>query len=273
MEAGIIGSLNEEIILGPLSGWPAWGRQVFVGSLQRRMAGSAVSVALPLAKLGIKTGVLGVVGDDENGVLIRQRLSRAGVDTRGISRIKGKQTGLCVSVFRSDAERAYISALSALEDFKPGHLKRKEAYLGRAKIVLLTGCFVIPGVSLSQIYRFFQKCRRRGQIVCLDTGWDPQGWPIKTLTEVRKVLSEVDVFLPNEDEARVISGRKNLDGAVRELWSLGPGRVYVKTSFRGCIGGGAGKIIRQKAFPAAKGKLLMPGSSTVSYTVSRIGRR
>lgn len=250
MEVGIIGSLNEEIILGPLSRWPARGKQVFVESLERRKAGSAVSVALPLAKLGVKTGVLGAVGDDENGILIRQRLAGAGVDTEGIIRIKGKQTGLCVSIFRPDAERAYISALSALTDFKLGHLKQKESYLSTAGVVLLSGCFVIPGLSFGDIYRLFKECRRRGQTVCLDTGWDPQGWPSRTRTGVRKVLSEVDVFLPNEDEAREISGRRNLEGAVKQLWSWGPKRVYVKRGIRGCIGGRDGEIIRQKGFPA-----------------------
>ncbi len=250
MEICVIGSLNEEIILGPLSKWPGWGRQVFVDSIQRRNAGSAVSVALPLAKLGVKTGVLGVVGDDENSVLIKERLSKAGVETKGIIHVKGKQTGLCVSFFRTDAERAYISALASLTDFKLSHLKEKESYIKTAKIIILTGCFVLPGLSFKDMHWFFRRCRKKWQIVCLDTGWDPQSWQARTLTEIRRVLYEVDVFLPNEDEARIISGKRNLENAIKQLWSFGPDRVYIKRGVQGCIGGQKnGAIISQRGFP------------------------
>ncbi|MBT9151477.1 MAG: putative sugar kinase YdjH [candidate division WS2 bacterium] len=272
MEVCVIGSLNEEIMLGPLSGWPAWGKQVFVDSILRRKAGSAAAVALPLAKLGTMTGVLGVVGDDENSILIQQRLSKAGVNTKGIARIKGKPTGLCVSIFRPDAERAYISALASLTDFKSSHLKQKESYLSAAKIVLLTGCFITPGISFKGWYQFFRRCRRRGQIVCLDTGWDPRGWPARTLTDLRRILSKVDVFLPNEDEARIISGRQNLDRAVRQLWSFGPERVYVKRGNKGCMGGRAGEITRQKGFPVKAKDVTAAGeafNAGIIYGLSR----
>jgi len=61
--------------------------------------GSAANTIYGLAKLGIRTGFTGVVGDDAEGKIILQDFQRVGVDTSQIRVKHGAQTGsvLCLS--------------------------------------------------------------------------------------------------------------------------------------------------------------------------------
>ncbi|HKL29853.1 MAG TPA: PfkB family carbohydrate kinase, partial [Natrialbaceae archaeon] len=51
--------------------------------------GSAGNVAAALASLGVASGVVGSVGDDEYGMLARRELEREGVDCAGLREVDG----------------------------------------------------------------------------------------------------------------------------------------------------------------------------------------
>ena len=71
--------------------------------------GSAANTIYGLAKLGIRTGFAGVVGNDTEGNLLIQDFKKIGVDTSQIMVKKGEQTGsvLCLSD-RSGKRSIYI---------------------------------------------------------------------------------------------------------------------------------------------------------------------
>jgi ribokinase len=61
--------------------------------------GSAANTVYGLAKLGMKTGFSGVIGDDDDGRILLQDFKQVGVDTTGIRVKTGVKTGsaLCLS--------------------------------------------------------------------------------------------------------------------------------------------------------------------------------
>lgn len=66
--------------------------------------GSAANTIFALAKLGIKTGFIGAVGDDEEGELLIEDFAKAGVDTQFIKVKKGK-TGEVIALVDSKGRR------------------------------------------------------------------------------------------------------------------------------------------------------------------------
>src|SRR5207247_612268 len=75
---------------------------------------------------------------------------------------------------------------------------------------------------------WLQRCRARGVTTSLDTNWDPaERWD-----GVLELLPLVDVFLPNEQEARAIAGEADLFAAGQRLGESCP-LVVIK---RGCEG-------------------------------------
>ena len=244
----IIGSLNTEVLLGPAAGIPSWGSQLLVEEGVSRAAGSAVCAALPLKNLGVAGTVVGTVGDDPAGAAILQRMGDHGLSTKAIETVRGLPTGMCVSVFRDDAERLYISSLGAILGTTRSMIER--VLPCDAGIVLLTGLFVLPGLGLTDAASLFRQFQEDGRTVCLDTGWDSGDWRKETLEALRLLLCVTDVFLPNTPEAFAITGKRSADEAARTLRAMGPRTVIVKRGREGALGVFDDRLVEHGGFPA-----------------------
>lgn len=73
------------------------GRERFeqAGGFDVSVAGGALETAVGLARLGIRTGWLSVVGDTPLGMKLVNKVREHGVDTEGVVRLPGGRTGLC----------------------------------------------------------------------------------------------------------------------------------------------------------------------------------
>ncbi|HEU0116951.1 MAG TPA: PfkB family carbohydrate kinase, partial [Thermomicrobiales bacterium] len=85
--------------------------------------------------------------------------------------------------------------------------------------------------------RVLAGARDAAKITVLDTGWDPDGWPPATIRGIRALLADVDLFLPNADEAAALTGFADPAAAAVALRADGPPIVVVK-------GGAAGSLLR-----------------------------
>lgn len=221
-----------------------------VTDLERRYMGSAPSVALPLAKLGAEAVAVGTVGDDEAGRLVRDHLRRHMLPTDGVEVVSGASTGICVSVFRPDGERLYLSSLGAVaaldEDIL---LKRMWPILAASDMVLLTGLFLLPGLGAEGALACFGKLQRAGVSTALDTGWDTAGWPPENVEAVHRLLSVTDLFLPNLLEAKAIGHGSTIEEITGSLGEMGPREIVVKMGRSGAVAMAGGAFIRAPGFP------------------------
>jgi sugar/nucleoside kinase (ribokinase family) len=58
--------------------------ETYIKSFTRASGGSARNTIYAAAMLGLRTGYIGAVGNDENGKFILEELESAGIDIRGI---------------------------------------------------------------------------------------------------------------------------------------------------------------------------------------------
>ena len=250
MRIAIVGSLNTELILGPVDGIPEWGKLTYVREMERRQMGSAPSVAIPLRKLGQQVAVLGTVGEDAAGEEVIQNLNAHGVQTSGIRTIPGIATGMCVSVFGSRNVGFYVSWLGAVGALTAEMLTGELwPLLSQADMVLLTGLFVLPGLGGQGANECFAKLRQAGITTALDTGWDSQGWPSETVTAVRELLARTEVFLPNLLESRQIGSGETAEELARSIADMGPRVVAVKMGPDGAAALVDGRFCRDPGFP------------------------
>jgi len=70
--------------------------------------GSAANVAVTLAGLDVETGVVGSVGDDQNGVLAKRELAEAGVDRTGLRTVADAETAVKYLLVDEDGEVAVL---------------------------------------------------------------------------------------------------------------------------------------------------------------------
>ena len=94
--------------------------------------------------------------------------------------------------------------------------------------------------------------RSCGAATSLDTNWDPAGrW---TDDQLRGVLANVDLLLPNEAEAVLLSGQPDLSRAVAALTAMGL-RLVVKRGADGALCADGGQFVPVPA-PALPGQFV-----------------
>lgn len=236
----IIGTVNPEIISGPLAAMPAWGSQLKSPRTEIVYAGSAARVAFPLHRLGCRTAIVSVVGRDAFGDGCLAALRAREVDIRGIARLEGRGTASCIALVREDAQRSYVTDTGILAQCDDAFLQQALPLLSACDRVLLTGLFTLPGLTVAGTARLFEALRARGVATLLDTGWQLDGWPAAVQRELPALLRAADVVLPNRDEiARMTGIAGGAEAQLRALRALGARDIYLKLDGDGaaCLAG------------------------------------
>ncbi|MBI4186705.1 MAG: carbohydrate kinase family protein [Chloroflexi bacterium] len=178
--------------------------------LGRFPGGSAANTIYGLAKFGIKTGFVGVVGDDDGGKLLLQDFAKAGVDTSQIKVIPGAKTGSarCFSDklnFRKImVSPATANSLLAINDIDLD-------YLNQAKILHVSSFADDP--QLDVLLELIAKLDSSVKV-----SFSPGAlYASKGLPTLTPILAKTYVLFINESEIKELTGRDFNSGAKRCL--------------------------------------------------------
>ncbi|WP_251554250.1 carbohydrate kinase family protein [Neobacillus muris] len=233
LKIAVTGNLNIDLIIRGINTLPEWGQEKAGRDYTVVASGQAGYLSLALGYLGIPPVVIGNVGEDSFGSLILRSLDSVGAELSSVEISKGKTTGITVGVVRDDGERAFISDFSCLRDYNEHLIERFWPNLSSCGILCLVGLFCLPSFTMDGVLSIFQKARSQGKLTLLDTGWDPNNWQEPTKIGLQKILAATTIFLPNSDEAFVISGKSTIEEAAQSLADYGPELVIIKCGGRG----------------------------------------
>lgn len=245
----VVGNLNIDLIIRGVPALPAWGQEAMGTGSTAATAGQAANVALGLAGLGVPVAVGSCVGEDELGQRIRDDLKRAGVGVDAVETVAGG-TAVAVGIVREDGEWAFVSDFTPMRALDAAMLARHAAAIDAAAVVCLVGIFCLPGLDLGEMAGLLQRARRAGATTVLDTGWDPGNWGPATRAGMADLLAATDVFLPNLDEARALTGVADPLGAALALRVMGPGIVVVTCGPDGAVAVRGEERVTLPALPA-----------------------
>jgi sugar/nucleoside kinase (ribokinase family) len=226
----VIGDCNPDVLVTGDDVTPAFGQQEkLVDGIGLGIGGAAAITAVAAARLGLRSALVAAIGDDPAGDFMLGQLAAAGVDTAAVVVRPGQPTGMTVALSRGN-DRAILTATGAMSTLTaadiPGDLIRRARHLHVSSYFLLERSL---GPGLPAVLR---AARRGGTTTSLDTNWDPElRWGGDTLGAC---LAETDVLLPNEAEARHLSGAAAIGPAAAALNGRGP-RVVVKLGARGAL--------------------------------------
>jgi ribokinase len=203
------GDMCVDLVITSADVVPRFGQvEKLVEHYELEMGGSCNIFACQAAKLGLRVGILGRVGDDNFGHLILRRLSECGVDTRHVLIDPKLKTGLGVALCQED-DRAILTYTGSLNAIFPGDVT--DEFLASARH-LHHGSFFLHTNLRSHIPAIFQRAHALGLTTSLDTNWDPDEKWNSTLSAALRLT---DIFMPNDQEARYISRTKSVEEAIR----------------------------------------------------------
>ena len=226
----VLGDANPDLVLHGGDVTPAFGqteRIVDAGTLS--VGGSGAIMACAAAKLGLRVGFAGVVGDDPFGRYMQDELVARGVDVAGVVVDPHRPTGVTVVLSRGE-DRAIITALGTVGDLRRDLID--PGLLSATRHVHVSSYFLQASLR-PDLPSLLAEARAAGTSTSIDPNWDPEErWDGDLLT----LLSATDLFLPNSAEARAITGIDDIDVAGESLAGRG-GVVAIK------FGDGGGMVV------------------------------
>jgi sugar/nucleoside kinase (ribokinase family) len=240
----VIGELNVDLVLSGGDVTPEFGQKEKVVEEMELVLGSSSAIfACGAAKLGLRTAFIGKLGQDGFGKLMLRTLKAAGVATSFIIIDPAIKTGLSVNLVRA-ADRAILTYLGSIAALDAAEVDLSA--VRRARHLHVSSYFMQKGLQKG-LARVFTAAREAGLTVSFDTGWDPQEkWDEDGA--ISKILAHVNVFMPNEGEARAITGARSLEEAVERL-SRQVEILVVKRGERGALARRGAENWEQAAFP------------------------
>jgi ribokinase len=208
---------------------PEFGQfEKLVADYHLEMGGSCNIFACQAAKLGLRVGIIGRVGDDNFGKLVLRRLVESGVDVQHVIVDPAVKTGLGIALCQGN-DRAILTYLGSLNAVYPEQIDDR---LLRTARHFHYGSYFLQTNLRPSIPAILARARALSMTTSLDTNWDPEEKWNRTL---QQTLQNTDVFLPNEQEARFISRTSTVDEAIRVFRESGVSIIAVKQGVDGAL--------------------------------------
>ena len=204
------------------------------GEASRVVGGAATYFSLA-ASFFAPVRLVAVVGDDF-GPRQQSVFDGRQIDLRGLQRVAG-ETFRWRGEYHDDLNRreTIYTELNVFDAFRP---RIPEAFR-ESPIVFLAN--IHPDLQLEVL----EQVTSPG-LVALDT---MNYWIEGTPDALRRVLARVDVLIINDEEARQLSGERNLVRAARAIRALGPSRVVIKRGEHGVLMDAGERFFAAPAMP------------------------
>ena len=213
----------------PIPRLPTSGELVLTERLTLSLGGHAANLSVDLAKLGVRVGITARVGADLFGQFLRAELTRAGVHTVNLVETLHQDTSGTLIVNVQGEDRRFIHTIGANGEFDGSEISTE--MLRGTRVLYVGALFALPKLTAAALRNLFRQAREAGVPTVLDVVIPGPG---DYLTTLAAVLPWTDVFMPNTDEAALITGETNPVAQAEVFRRLG-----VQTAVITCGGTGA----------------------------------
>lgn len=190
---------------------PIYGQvEQFVDDYRVELGGSASIFASQYAKLGGNPAFLGAYGADPFGSFLVNKLKELNIDDHFLVKSETDQTAVGLGLgYQND--RAMLTFKGTLNAMTPEQVSAS-GILDAAPHLHINSFYLLEFLKDYWVEKA-PELKKQGKTISLDTNWAPEeDWAV-----VHDLLPYIDVFIPNEEEAKKISGKDSIDEAGKML--------------------------------------------------------
>jgi sugar/nucleoside kinase (ribokinase family) len=195
------GIIVADHVCSPVTHVPAAGELVMTEKMLLTIGGCAANAAVDLVKMEVASAVVGRVGADIFGRIVADMLRDHGVDTSALLTTPGADTSQTLIVNVAGQDRRFIHTFGANAELRAADIPLDR--VKECKILYLGGYLVMPKIRQEELVPVFAAARQAGAKTVLDVVVPGHG---EYLSRLERLLPHVDVFLPNDHEARLMTG-------------------------------------------------------------------
>ncbi len=231
-EVGCAGILVSDTFCGPMEELPREGHLLAVDDLPTKAGGCAANVAIDLAKQGVAVDIAGCLGNDPSARVLLASLAEHQVGCDRIVYSGSLPTSKTVILLVAGQDRRYIHSFGANAAFSVAHIDR--AWVKSLKVLYIGGLFLMPSFRMADLLGLLEFCRANQVTTVVDVVI-PQN--VQVSADLAPLLWLADYFLPNDDEAFLLTGCKDPQDQLRALMKMGGSTVFVTLGRDGVLAG------------------------------------
>ncbi|MFV9511338.1 sugar kinase [Tepidibacillus sp. LV47] len=230
------------------------GPMRFVEKFTKKIGGAELNFAIGCARLGLKTGWISRLGNDEFGRYIYNYVRGEGIDVSQVKLVDGYPTSLNFKEIMEDGsgQTFYYRNDSPTFTLTPEQLD--ENYFKQAKLLHVTGVFpAIGGQNFQVIMKAITLAKQNGLLISFDPNIRLKLWSKEKAREsLLQFLPYVDIVLTGEEEAEILLGEAEQKKVIEKFKSFGAKYVVIKRGEKGSIGSYLDEYIEAEAIKPRK---------------------
>jgi 5-dehydro-2-deoxygluconokinase len=167
------------------------------------VGGSPANICIGMARLGMKTGFIGKVANDQMGRFIVDYLQKNQIDaTRVVTDHTGAVTGLAFTEIKSPTDCSILMYRDNAADLLLSPDEVSEDFVAEAKVVLISGTALAQSPSREAVFLTLEYARKHGAILVFDLDYRPYTWKSReeTATYYNLAAEKCDVILGTREE-------------------------------------------------------------------------
>ncbi len=220
-----------------------------VTSFAKSVGGCPANIAIGTARLGLKSGLITRVGNEQMGRFIKEQMAREGVALDGIATDPTRLTALVLLSVENDKTFPLIFYRENCADAALSEDDISEDYVASSRAVLVTGThFAKPNTDAAQ-RKAMRIAAKHGRKVVLDIDYRPNLWGLaghaageeryiksdRVSEHLRSVLPGCDLIVGTEEEVLIASGSETLHDALKVIRSVSKAVIVLKRGPMGCV--------------------------------------
>jgi sugar/nucleoside kinase (ribokinase family) len=218
-------------VLGrPVSEIPPGQNISLLDEIRITAAGTAAGTSVDIAKLGGKVIAIGAVGDDEMGNVLLGIMNRYGIDTSKMVRKQGVQTSGTMLPIRPNGERPALHVMGTNAIFCFDDVDQE--VVKNADFVHVGGFYLMPKFDGEDTVKTLKVAKSGSAMTTMDI------LGVKQENMAEKILPSMpylDFFMPNYEEAQMITGLTDIDQICEFFLNAGAKHVVLKMGERGSL--------------------------------------
>jgi 2-dehydro-3-deoxygluconokinase len=225
------------------------GPIIFCDTFKRKLGGAELNVAIGCARLGLKSGWISRLGNDDFGKYILKTARAEGIDISEVKLVDDYPTSVYFREVLADGSSRsfYYREKSPTSIMKCGELN--EEYFKSAKILHITGVF--PSITNNNqeiILEAVRLAKKNNLTVSFDPNIRLKMWTKEEAKSyIEKILPDVDILLIGDEEIEILLGDVTIEDSIKTFHSCGIDKVIVKKGAKGALGSDGENIYEVEA--------------------------
>lgn len=220
-----------------------------IASFAKSVGGCPANIAIGAARLGLRSGLVTRVGDEQLGRFVTEQMAREGVALEGIHADPQRLTALVILAVENESSFPLLFYRENCADMALDESDIDPDFIAGARAIVVTGTHFSRANTDAAQRKAICVARANGAKVVLDIDYRPNLWGLaghaagdqryirsdSVSAHLQTVLPDCDLIVGTEEEVHIAGGSEDTLTALTKIRALSPAVIVLKRGPMGCV--------------------------------------